>query len=290
MAYARITRPRSQIEFAGRILQETFDPRLFAGPCVDLYALAQARNIHKVRLEPLLVDGRLLVMQNGFVVQLNDTKKLSADLATETPPELSKKQRFTMAHEIAHTLVYDVSQTPPRELSRVLVGINESGYMDDSDKNLEEFCQIAAGLMLVPGRSLKSEIRKLGRERVDSISVVQRLADRFQVSSEVFIHRLTHAGDDAGIKADGYALMVLNHLDDKPQIRACLFSADLIRALTRPKLYKGITNWLRLNRLPKDILTSTGQNEWRIRRPSGTLDIRRVKYSSDSCFLEITLV
>jgi Zn-dependent peptidase ImmA (M78 family) len=290
VAYARISRPRSQIEFAGRILQETFDAKLFAGPRVDLYALATARNVRKVRLEPLLVDGRLLVMQNGFVVQLNDTKKLAVDLSAENPPELNRKQRFTLAHEIAHTLVYDVSQSPPQELSRVLIGINEAGYLDDRDKNVEEFCQIAAGLMLVPGRSLKNEIKKLGRDRVDGVSIALRLADSFQVSPEALIHRLTHAGDDAGIKAEGYALLILNHLAENPQVRACLFSTDLIRALTRPKLYKGITNWLRVNRLPKDILTADGQSEWRITRSSGTLNIRRMKYSSDSWFLEIILV
>jgi len=290
MPYRRIARPNGQIDFAQRVLQEAFDARLFSGPCVDLFALATARGIYELHLRPLMVDGRLLLMRSGFVVQLNDQNRATFSLKGARTPELTKKQRFTFAHEIAHTLTYDVTQAPPSEIPRVVRGIAEHGYLDDPEKNIEAFCQISAGLMLVPGRSLRTELTKLGHEQVDSVRVLLALADRFQVSPEVLVHRLSQSSESAGLRAHGYALMLVGESDSRQQVRALLFSSHMLCEITRPSLYRGVTTWLRRNHLPASIARADSrESEWRIARSTGTLNVKRTRYSGNSWFIEFSL-
>jgi hypothetical protein len=120
-------RPNALVQFAARLVQRAFG-ELCTPDAVNLFRLAQSRRIHTLELRPLLADGCVFVQDDGFTVQLYDKKtevlRLHDQLASR---RLTVKQRFTFAHEIAHTLAYDSSIVPPRIRPEVLRSIEGTG-------------------------------------------------------------------------------------------------------------------------------------------------------------------
>jgi len=282
----KTARTQEQIVFATRTLRHVFADKLGDGE-VNLYELARSRRIYRLELCPLLSDGRLLLDNSGFRVQLNNPEKLVVSLDSGDPPTLTRKQRFTLAHEIAHTLVYDIARNPPKEVEQILTVIAEAGGSAPAD-SVEQFCQISAGLILMPSGSLRKAI---GGRRLDSPEEVVRLADTFKVSAEALIHRVAQTSTGESLRTDNHALLMVAPLEKKEEIRAVLYSPTMRCALTPPKLYGGIRYWLKRNSLPSGILGETTGN-WTVRKQTGTLDIKRRPYGrrSGAWFLNIDLI
>jgi len=283
----RTARPRAQIDFATRLVSRSFDEPLLRGPEVDLYGLAGARGIRRLEFCPLLADGRLLVMADGFTVQLNDPERAVVTIGSSSRRRLTRKQRFTLAHEIAHTLVYDLACSPPLEMPQILSLIDELRGRERAS-GLEDFCQIAAGVLLVSPKDLK---REAGRGGVASVESLLRLADTFKVSAEVLIHRVAQTTEDEGIRANNYAVLMVAPERGKGQIRACIYSPSLRCAVTPPRLYTSFKHWAKRNSLSSAILTATGGN-WEVRVPSGFLKIQKTPYGTTpgAWLLDMTLV
>lgn len=90
------------------------------------------------------------------------------------------RQRFSLAHELGHTLFYDVENgeiRPRRDSPR--------------GENLEAACHKAASMILIPARALNRELKD--RPLGDATSVID-LANRFEVSVEVMLRRLNDLG------------------------------------------------------------------------------------------------
>src|SRR5438445_744840 len=109
------------IQLANRYVDLALQQELLQQPPVDLYSIAHARRIHTIEFRSLLADGCLLADKRGFTVILNDSDLKTVDPASgEKALPLNVKQRFTLAHEIAHTLTYDLTRTQPREKEETL--------------------------------------------------------------------------------------------------------------------------------------------------------------------------
>lgn len=130
---------------------------------VDLNALAQVQGVHRVTETYLLEDGRLRRENGGFVVEL-------AQQATYT------RKRFSLAHEIAHTLLWTESDSVKRR--------------DESHakaKKLEErLCDRIAVELLMPERAFSA----LARELEPSYHSVAKIAFAFGVSLSTAFLRL----------------------------------------------------------------------------------------------------
>src|ERR1043165_484940 len=129
---------------------------------VDLKRIAANRAVHRIEFTPLLTDGGLAVRDDGFFIYVRCDRTQSADLTarfaadgtgTSLPAAISRRARFTIAHEIAHTFFYDIRRMPPR--SRIEV--NDVA----STAKLELACNRIAGLILIPEAVMERDFAKL---------------------------------------------------------------------------------------------------------------------------------
>lgn len=95
-------------------------------------------------------------------------------------PGASVRSRFSLAHEIGHTLFFELrdGQLKPRK---------DAPRGDD----LEMACNRAAGMILVPTKALRRELRQ---HTVLGADAVVSLAAKFQVSPAVMLRRLHDTG------------------------------------------------------------------------------------------------
>ena len=134
---------------------------------VDLMKLA-TRTGAVVEEREMIPEAAMDVKDGCFHVYLQSNFK---DL-----PGAALRSRFSLAHEIGHTLFYEqqLGALKPRKDA-------------PTGDRLEKACHKAAAMILVPGRSLRSEIR---RREVSTAADIVDLADRFEVSTEVMLRRL----------------------------------------------------------------------------------------------------
>src|ERR1041385_1980226 len=86
-------------------------------PPMDLYSVARLKRIKRLGFRLMVPRGLLLPVQGGFEVYLRDTSQnIDIDLTQGTPEPLgllTPRQRFSFAHEIAHTLFYKILDSVP---------------------------------------------------------------------------------------------------------------------------------------------------------------------------------
>jgi len=165
---------------------------------VLLQPLAQRRRVTSVEFRPLLVDAMLTTHPNGFRIFFNsngyDPLELQASFEGETreramPPRL----RFSFAHELAHTLFYDLSNDTPQLAKQF-----RSGGGRTELENLERNCNKLAGRMLLPTPMLKAAIREM---KAVNPQALLELSQRAEVSIEALVRRLS---DQGTLLADPY--------------------------------------------------------------------------------------
>jgi len=138
--------------------------------------LLKSRKVDSVEFVGSLPErARLEVRRDGFGVQMDS--RFSRNLFW---------RRFLLAHELAHTLFYQVESEPPA--SRLLVRPGNS--------ELEWLCSYLAKCLLMPIGALR-EIwhSETGKARVD-ISILFRLSQRFLLPWSIVAERLVQ---DAGL-------------------------------------------------------------------------------------------
>jgi len=120
---------------------------------------------HKVRCEP---------EESGVL----NAAFLEDGTGGSLPSKIVRRARFTLAHEIAHTLFFDIKASPPR--SKVLLDD------DGMHAKLELVCNQIAGLLVLP-ESL------IPRSLVESPAIqprdLRKLADSAMVSGQTVIRR-----------------------------------------------------------------------------------------------------
>jgi Zn-dependent peptidase ImmA (M78 family) len=157
---------------------------------VDLRPIQVLRNVLRIAFfrdrngpEAILAPTR-----EGFIIRLRDG--LSAT-----------RQRFDIAHEIGHTLFYDIGQRPPR---RLILG-------DGSDRMMrkeEDACHFFARTLLVPNESVGA----ITTSAVSLIEAINTLAEDCNVSVECAAIRVLR-DSDAG--ANSVAIMKTSHSASK---------------------------------------------------------------------------
>jgi IrrE N-terminal-like domain len=154
---------------------------------VLLRPLAERRRVTSVEFCPLLVDAMLTTHEGGFRIFFNSRGKTASDLKRRYENEglehpMSPRMRFSLAHEIAHTLFYDLSEAPPRLAKQFRAGGGRTAL-----EALERNCNRIAGHLLIPSPMLDSALRALTRIRPESLA---KLAEHAGLSVEALIRRI----------------------------------------------------------------------------------------------------
>ncbi len=215
-------------------------------PPVDLFAVARHRRVKKVAFRFMIPRGVLLPVEGGFEVYLRDSNRKDFD-TSETEPEglLSPRQRFSLAHEIAHTFFYKFSGSVPAP--------------DDAVSNgpeLEKICDRTAGHILVPTDLLKREVGDY--ERIDA-AFVRSVASKFRASLTVLIERLSIVEPSNPFER---CVLLAKRLDGDAEIRAVYFGVGLLRTLTRPSKYTRVTEWIA--EFPRRAIEKQEDADWNI--------------------------
>ena len=142
------------------------------GPPVDLHEIAKASGVLSVDDCEMIPEAVICVDGDGFRIRLQSNFSGIAGMRL--------RQRFSFAHEIAHTFFYEFRDGQMQPIPKAPKG----------DK-LESACHEAAAMILVPDRLLTKELRAR-RSGIDSPFIVQ-LAAAFDVSLEVMLRRLVQA-------------------------------------------------------------------------------------------------
>ena len=136
-------------------------------PPIHLHSLFGTRHVTDYSESKMVTNGRLLVDKAGF--------KIIVQNGYET------RTRFTLAHEIAHTVFYDLESSPPK---RLLHGARA--------KEEEHFCNMLAAEVLMPSWMIEDECNKfmVGNEYTSPITLFRQLARTFRVSLEALTRRV----------------------------------------------------------------------------------------------------
>jgi hypothetical protein len=155
---------------------------------VLLRSLAERRKITSVEFRPLLVDAMLTTHPCGFRIFFNSNGDDPVDLQEQFLREsreqlMPSRLRFSLAHELAHTFFYDLSEGTPKLAKQF-----RSGGGKTELENLERNCNRIAAQMLLPTPMLKAALK--GMKTVNPPSLLE-LAQRAGVSIEALVRRLS---------------------------------------------------------------------------------------------------
>jgi O-acetyl-ADP-ribose deacetylase (regulator of RNase III) len=133
----------------------------WSGPPYNPTAIA---DLLKIRIEPNgdVVDARTVAIGHGIRIEFN-------------PTQPRERVRFSIAHEIAHTLFPDVAEQPRHR--------GGSGAASD-EWQLEMLCNLAAAEFVMPLGSLPP------REHLPKIEQLMSDRRKFDVSAEAFLMRV----------------------------------------------------------------------------------------------------
>lgn len=141
-------------------------------PPVDIYKIAVRQGIREVRLESMSLDGELKKLKHGgYIVVLNRN-------IGET------RRRFTLAHEIAHTLLLE-QNTPTERIGKNSPSIRE-----------EEICNLVAAELLIPDHLIRKKVLDTSKFRIRTLI---SLAGAFNCSLEAAALKLLNTTAIRGV-------------------------------------------------------------------------------------------
>jgi hypothetical protein len=243
----------------------------YSRPPVDLYAVARHRRIKQLGLRFMIPRGVLLPVEGGFEVYLRDPVRKDIDILEAEPVSLlSPRQRFALAHEIAHTFFYKFSDTVPAPDGTVSNALE-----------LEEICDRTAGHILVPTALLKRDIkRELGDcEKIDA-AFVRSAASRFRTSLEVLIGRLSVVEPSNPFER---CVLLVRRIHGDAEIRASYFGVGLLPILPRPVKYTRVIDWLA--DFPRRVIDGREGSDWTITRMGRQITFRKTDLGTSGDFL-----
>jgi hypothetical protein len=222
----------------------------------------------------LIPRGVLLPVEGGFEVYLRDQTHKDVDVSQAEPmDELSPRQRFSLAHEIAHTRFYKFSESVPSPDNTISNG-----------RELEDVCDRAAACVLVPTGLLKNEIHEYGKE-ID-VEFVRSIASKFRTPLWVALERLSLV-ERSNIFERCIILARRHHSD--AEIRALYYGVGLRPLLPRPTNYIRVTDWL--PDFPRRVLDNRDERTATIVRAGRTISFTRTELgTSDDILLDVRAV
>jgi Zn-dependent peptidase ImmA (M78 family) len=164
---ADIYAPPTALSAVRNALDAAF-PDLAALPVpIDLGVLASRRKIRNISFENVDGDGEIKRLTSGdYAVVVNKAHSQT-------------RQRFTIAHEIAHTLFFEAFGEEQLTASRYFCGSSR-------DPEEERLCDYAAAEMLLPSRQVDAYAQKY---RITAASIVG-LSQRFRTSLHASARKL----------------------------------------------------------------------------------------------------
>ena len=176
-------------------------------------------------------------------------------------PGAALRQRFSFAHEIAHTLFFELRDGALKARKDAPIG-----------DRLEAACHKGAAMLLVPNKVLTNEISQ--KESVDTGTITE-LAERFEVSIEVMLRRL----NDVGAFESGLAPVLTRRSAGKFEIEFAVYPPWLKSHLLSPKRGADFTAWFR----------PTEQSEGSLikKRPDGTLKAQPFEVTASLRIFEV---
>lgn len=232
-------------------------------PPVDPKALAYLCGVVSIDHRPMVPEGVLSPVSGGFRIFLQ------SNFANQ--PGVKLRQRFTIAHELAHTFYYDLHDKG---------GLPERKKGSPRGQRLERLCHIAASQILVPEPLLRREIKTKGE--VTSTESILELSNIFGVSAEVLIRRLHGLGL---VASDTFAaILVRTSTEGKQLIEAACYGPLLLCLTAKPKRGVAFDSWV------KPLIATTndlGASEWIHTTPLTTITAKKVQRSRHSFILDL---
>jgi Zn-dependent peptidase ImmA (M78 family) len=139
------------------------------------------------------------------------------------------RQRFSLAHELAHTFFYETNGSVPKPMRG-----------SPRHSKLEYLCHLAANQLLVPENLLKRELLRTGE--IASAESILDLAAVFGVSVEVLMRRLHKLGLIADEK---FAAILVDTDGNKRLIQAACYGALLSCNAVHPTRGMDFDSWVR---------------------------------------------
>jgi hypothetical protein len=214
---------------------------------VSLKAVAQRRRVTSVEFAPLLVRAMLTTHAKGFRIFVkSEDEDEGARLQRLYEDEgdgsaLPLKFRFSLAHELAHTLFYDLGAERPVEIREFRAGGGKTVL-----QNLERYCNKIAARLLLPTEPLSQAIRNLQFLHPKDLVT---LANRAGASPEVLVIRLND---------------LESHLIDH-DLRGCV---AVVRKTSQGYFVKAIARPKNLN-IAREIRAIQSGERWQIATPDG---------------------
>jgi hypothetical protein len=243
-------------------------------PPVNLVAIARLQHVRTIELRPMLIRGCIEPVEGGFNLYIRDrsTRSLSLDDVADLD-SLKPRQRFVLAHEIAHTFFYDFALDPPRISKQA-----------PKSEIMEWLCQQGASQLLLPDRFL---LQYLSKDKPLDINLAVEIGKKFKASTEAVIRRVDEL-DSAKAPFRALVLVRLNRDRRDAKIRAVCFHHSLLPFLPRPKLYSHLTEWLSIFQREEEFWTEK-MWDYENERKEGKLFIKKrsQRTREDAFFLEV---
>lgn len=242
---------------------------------VDLHAIARYRRVKRLEIRLMVRSGTLVPVHQGYEISLQgvEPRELKLD-EPEIPEELNIRQRFTLAHEIAHTYFYKGTDRVP------IPTVNVKTKKDSFD--LENICDRAAKRILVPMRLLRSQVRAvLGESSEVDVSLVRRMVSRFKVPYEVILDRLRTMEPENQMSR--CILLVRKDQKSKPKVMGLYMGIGLLSVLPPIRRKDLLTNWFK--EFPEEILKGYAPRDSRVMRKGRELIFRRTPLRDAGDFL-----
>jgi hypothetical protein len=200
-------------------------------PPVNLGVLAEIQKVRHIECRPMLLEGCIDVTEGGFKIFIKGDFSKSWEVSENfNIKTLSRRQRFTLAHEITHTFFYDISTNPPKV-----------SKLAPKKQVIEELCQDGARKILLPERFLISRLEKAGYL---SFELTLEILKDFKASPEVIIRRIDQMHK---FKTPGRAIIFakMDRIRQDAQIRAAYFHTASFNSigLCKPKLFTTLKEW-----------------------------------------------
>jgi hypothetical protein len=151
---------------------------------IPLKKIAEKRKVRNVIFRPLLVDGCLTVTDEGFNIYVHCEKENSQKAASKFEVEsnagtLHPRMRFTIAHELAHTFFFDITEGRPRNRLK--------GENQNTIRTLETVCSQAAARILLPTDMVRAEVKTID---LYSPAALRQFSQKAAVSPQMLVNRL----------------------------------------------------------------------------------------------------
>lgn len=234
---------------------------------IDLRAIAPGCGVLSVEDREMIPEAVMTPEGNGFRIYLQSN--------FSHLPGAGVRQRFSLAHELAHTFFFEEREGTMKPLRGAPTG-----------ERLEAACHQGAGLLLVPDRLLRRELKDAPRPLGAAIHM--RLAQAFDVSAEVIMRRLDKLGAFEGFFAPA---LVRQQRDQTLTIEFAVYPPWLKALLPTPRRGMEFMKWLGVKDTSRSgAATPSTDGCWSKETPQGLLTARPVEITATLRIVELQIV